>query len=316
MTSSLPPITLALAHHDRSAAHPQTAEPVPLEPSRIHRSAQLDEVRLHYVDVGRGPLVLLLHGFPDHWYIWRYQIPALAAAGFRVVAPDLRGYNTSTKPSGVQAYSIDRLAGDVAALMRHLGVERAHVVGHDWGAVVAWYFAMHHAELLDRLGILNVPHPARMTKGLRSTRQLLRSWYMFFFQLPWLPEALLRAGDYALPRQIFRRGPLRPGAASLDDVERSVAALAQPGALTAMLNYYRALVRQAPQRLSESTAVISAPTLVIWGMHDVALEAELAEPDPDLVPNQRVERVHDAGHWVQLDRPALVNRLLLEFLTI
>jgi pimeloyl-ACP methyl ester carboxylesterase/2-polyprenyl-6-methoxyphenol hydroxylase-like FAD-dependent oxidoreductase len=306
--------TLAHAARPPALLGPPEAQRVSVEPSRIHRSADLGEVRLHYVELGRGPLVVLLHGFPEHWYSWRYQIPALAAAGFRVVAPDLRGYNTSSKPSGVDAYGIDRLAGDVAALIRHLGAERAHVVGHDWGAAVAWYFAMHHADLLDRLAIMNVPHPARFAQGIRSWRQLLRSWYIFFFQLPWLPEALMRAGGYALPRLIFRHDPRRPGAFEPHELERYVAALDQPGALTAMINYYRALVRQAPRRLGEPVPVIAAPTLVIWGLRDLALGPELAEPDRALVPNLRVERFPDASHWVQVDRPAEVNRLLLEFL--
>src|SRR5438309_622169 len=153
-------------------------------------------VVLRCVESGEGPLVLLLHGFPDFWYGWRRQIPALAAAGFRVVAPDLRGYDLSGKPAGVRAYGIRTLALDVATLVEKLGATRAHVVAHDWGAGVAWAFAMTHPERLDRLAILNGPHPERLLRGLRDPLQLAKSWYMFFFQIPWLPEEILRMDDF------------------------------------------------------------------------------------------------------------------------
>ena len=140
--------------------------------------AELGDVRLHYVEEGEGPLVVLLHGFPEFWYGWRFQIPALAEAGFRVVAPDMRGYNLSSKPEGVKAYDLDVLAQDVHDLIRERGAERAFVAGHDWGAAVASWVAMKHPEVVDRLAILNVPHPRRMLHGLRTPRQLARSWYM------------------------------------------------------------------------------------------------------------------------------------------
>src|SRR5579884_3024966 len=159
-----------------------------------HRHASVNGVRLHYVEAGRGPLVVLLHGFPEFWYSWRHQIPALAAAGFRVLAPDLRGYNESDKPPGVAAYGLERVAGDVAALVRHAGERRAAVVGHDWGGGIAWWLAMHRPDVVGRLAVLNAPHPAAFRRELRTPGQLLRSWYVFFFQLPALPEWLFRAG--------------------------------------------------------------------------------------------------------------------------
>ena len=285
-----------------------------MRPARLHHYADLGDVRLHYVELGSGPLVVLLHGFPEFWYSWRYQIPVLAAAGFRVVAPDMRGYNLSSKPRGVAAYSGDRLAADVANLIRRLGADSATVVGHDWGAAVAWLFAMRYGGMLDRLAILNVPHPARFLAGLRTWRQLRKSWYMFFFQLPWLPEALARAGDFAWFRSLLRDDPIRPGAFNPADIERYVAAAAQPGALTASINYYRALFRQNLGQRMPKMARIDAPTLVIWGDQDRYLGAELAEPNRALVPNCHVERIPDASHWVQVDRPARVNELLLDFL--
>ena len=187
-----------------------------------HRHANLGDVRLHYVEAGEGPLVLLLHGFPQFWYEWRHQIPALVEAGFRVVAPDMRGYNLSDKPPGVRAYRLELLARDVERLILACGERTASLVGHDWGAIVAWIAAMRHPERVDRLVILNVPHPARFLDGLLSPGQLLRSSYMFFFQIPRLPEAVIRAGDFALLRSVFRRDPVRRGAFSAEEIERYV----------------------------------------------------------------------------------------------
>jgi pimeloyl-ACP methyl ester carboxylesterase len=268
-------------------------------------------VRLHYVEVGEGPLVVLLHGFPEFWFGWRRQIPALAAAGFRVVAPDMRGYNLSSRPAGVGSYDLDRLADDVAGLVAERGAERALLAGHDWGAAVAWWTAIRRPEVVERLAILNVPHPRRFLRGLRSPKQLARSWYMGFFQLPWLPERALAARRYAGLRAAF--ADARPGAFAPGEMDRYVEAWSQPGALTASVNYYRALARRSPRRTLGALEPVRAPTLVIWGVHDRALGAELAEPDRADVPAlQDVVRL-DASHWVQLDEPERVNELLIEF---
>lgn len=277
-----------------------------------HGRAALSDVTLHYVEAGEGPLVVLLHGFPEFWYSWRHQIPALVEVGYRIVAPDMRGYNTSEKPDSVADYHVDRLADDVAELIAERGEDSAHVVGHDWGAVVAWHFAGRHADMLEKLTILNVPHPRTMLRWLKTPKQLLKSWYMFFFQLPWIPEAAIRAGDYAYPRKVYKRGTVRRGAFSDEDIERYIQAFDEPGALTAMLNYYRAAARGVGD--ASRPPVIEADTLVIWGEQDVALRVEMAEPPADLVPNARVEYLPDASHWVQVDRPERVNELLLAFL--
>ncbi len=275
--------------------------------------ADLGEVRLHYVEAGDGPLVVLLHGFPEFWFSWRFQIPALAQAGFRVVAPDMRGYNLSSRPSGVRAYDIDRLAADVRDLIRERGAESAFLVGHDWGAAVAWATAMNHPEVVTRLAILNVPHPRRFLQGLRRPPQLLKSWYIFFFQLPWLPENLLRAGRWRAFRDGFRNDA-RPGAFTPEDIDRYVAAWSQPGAATASINYYRAVFRQSPTRAQARIRTVTAPTLVIWGERDRYLGGELAEPDRADVPNlERVVRLPEASHWVQHDEPERVTELLAEF---
>lgn len=279
-----------------------------------HRYADLEDVRLHYVEAGEGPLVVLLHGFPQFWYEWRHQIPALAEAGFRVVAPDMRGYNLSDKPSRVSDYRVELLARDVERLILTCGEQTAAVVGHDWGAIVAWIAAMRHPGRVGRLAILNVPHPARFLDGLLSPLQLLRSSYMFFFQIPWLPEEVIRAGDFALLRSALRGDPVRSGAFIAKDVERYVRAMARPGALTASLNYYRALLRN-PWETRALLERIEAPVLVIWGERDRYLSRRLAEPPPLWVPNLlRVERLADASHWVAEDRPQEVNALLLDFL--
>ena len=289
-------------------------QPIEAEIPLAHSYVDLDDVRLHVVEAGQGPLVILLHGFPEFWYSWRHQIPALARAGYHVFAPDMRGYNRSDKPHGVRPYRIDMLIRDVARLIDHAGVERAVVVGHDWGGVVAWQFAMRYPERVRRLVILNAPHPARVIAAGWSWKQLRRSWYVFFFQLPWLPEASLRARRFALLRRVLRTGPMCPGSFGPSDIERYVAAAAQPGALTAAINYYRALLRQSPAHRLRRLRPIAAQTLVIWGERDRYLGPELAEPVGSWVPDLRVERLADAGHWVQNDRPERVNRLLLDFL--
>ena len=270
-------------------------------------------VRLHYVEAGRGPLVVLLHGFPEFWFSWRFQIPALAAAGFRVVAPDMRGYNLSSRPRSVADYDIDLLAADVRDLVRERGADRAFLVGHDWGAAVAWAAAGLHPEVIERLAILNVPHPRRFLHGLRNPRQLLKSWYMVFFQLPGLPERLARAAHWRAFRYGFEHDA-RPGAFTREDIDRYVEAWSQPGAITAMMNYYRALFRQPPRRAQERIRPVNAPTLVIWGERDRYLGAELAEPDRGDVPNLAgVVRIPDASHWVHHDEPERVTQLLIDF---
>jgi epoxide hydrolase 4 len=284
------------------------------EPPVAHRYTDLAGLRLHYVEAGEGPLVVLLHGFPEFWFSWRFQIPALAAAGFRVVAPDMRGYNLSDKPKSVGSYALERLARDVERLIGALGEERAVIVGHDWGGIVAWAVAILHPERVERLVILNVPHPERFSRGLRTPRQLLRSSYAFFFQIPWLPERVLRAGDFALVRSVFRNDPVRPGTFGEENIGRYVEALSCPGALTAAINYYRALARRGPTVARALRRRIEAPVMVIWGQRDLFLVPELAKPDPVWVPNVRLERLPDASHWVQQDRPEKVNALLLDFL--
>jgi len=273
--------------------------------------AEVGDVTLHYVEAGQGPLVVLLHGFPEFWFGWRKQIGALAAEGFRVVAPDLRGYNLSSRPADVADYAADRLADDISGLIRELGAESALLVGHDWGGTVAWTTAMNHPEVVERLAILNAAHPRRLQEGLGHPRQLLRSWYFFFFALPWLPERVVRAWNWRFFRRFLRDA--RP-AATPEETDRYIEAWSQPGAATGMIDYYRRSVRQSQKQAKAQLRPISAPTLVIWGQGDRYLGESLAEPARDDVPNlDRVERVPDASHWVHHDEPELVTQLLVDF---
>ena len=272
------------------------------------------DVELHAVIAGPddGPLALLLHGFPECWYSWRRQIPALVGAGYRVVAVDQRGYNLSDKPLGVQHYQIDRLTGDIAALIRALGRERAVLVAHDWGGVVAWRFAMDHPEAVDRLVVMNAPHPVAFAKALKSDRsQQRKSWYIFAFQLPWLPEALLALSPAASARLFFRRTAVRRDAFSDADLEVMAAALAQPGAARCMVDWYRAAFRF---RAASSARTIEAPTLLIWAEDDVALGKSLASGLERGVRHLQVHFISNCGHWVQNEAPDEVNERMLAFL--
>jgi epoxide hydrolase 4 len=276
--------------------------------------ARGDGVRLHYVEAGDGPPVVLLHGFPEFWYSWRHQIPALAAAGYRAIAPDMRGYNLSDKPDGVAAYRVEKLVADVAALVADLGEERVALVGHDWGGVVAWYAAMLRPELVERLVVINAPHPAAYRRELFRTSQALRSWYTGFFQLPLLPETVFRVADGAVLERVFRYGPSRRGANDRDDVRRYKEAMLRPGAMTAAINYYRALVRYPPKLPPRDERRIRVPTMLVWGEDDAYLVEALTRDLDRWVPGIRVERLEGVSHWVQADAPETVNRLLLEFL--
>jgi pimeloyl-ACP methyl ester carboxylesterase len=272
--------------------------------------AGVGDQRLHYVEAGEGPLVVLLHGFPEFWFGWRLQIAPLVAAGFRVVAPDMRGYNLSSKPAGIAAYAADKLADDILGLIRERGVESARVVGHDWGGSVAWTLAMSHPEVVDRLAILDAAHPRSLQKGLRNPRQLSRSWYFFFFALPGVPERVVRADRFRFFRRFLRdaRPPYTP-----EEVDRYVEAWSQPGATTAMINYYRCSVRP-PKGTKQKLGTISAPTLIIFGQRDRYLGPGVREPDHADVPNlDRVEQLRGASHWVHHDQPERVTQLLVDF---
>jgi len=224
-----------------------------------------------------------------YWYSWRNQIAPLVNAGYRVVVPDQRGYNLSDKPSGIESYRIDRLTADLRELIRVCGRERAVIVAHDWGGAVAWRFAMDYASAVEKLIVMNAPHPAAFARELNTNwRQRLRSWYMFFFQLPWLPEALLGFSPQACAQVFFRGTAVRP-AFSDDDLQVMASALAQRGALREMIDWYRAAFRYPAARPNQ---VIQAPTLLIWAEDDVALDKSLTLGLEKRVPNMTVP-----VHW-------------------
>ena len=278
-----------------------------------HRFVEANGLRFHVVEAGSGPLVLLLHGFPEFWYGWRNQIPALARH-FRVVAPDLRGYNLTDKPA--TGYDYETLVGDVPALIRALGAERAHVVGHDWGGMPAWGAAAFRPDVVDRLVIMNSPHPkAYQREMLRNPRQWLSSWYIGLIQIPGLPDWLLRRDHARLVRGMLRSAAAEPTAFSGRDIAAYRRAMLRPGAIRATLAYYRAMFSRRAWALTETFPTIQAPTLLIWGQRDVALVPELANGLDAWVPRIRVERIPEAGHFVQHDRPAQVSSLILDHLT-
>jgi pimeloyl-ACP methyl ester carboxylesterase len=275
--------------------------------------AEVGDQRLHYVEAGAGPLVVLLHGFPEFWYGWRQQIKPLVDAGFRVVAPDTRGYNLSSKPDGVAAYDVGLLAADIKGLIHERGADSAMLVGHDWGGSIAWALAMNHPEVVDRLAILNAAHPRKLSQGLHHPSQLRRSWYFFFFALPDLPESVVHANNWHFFRHFLHDAnpPLTP-----EDTERYVEAWSQPGASTGMINYYRSSVRANQKEAIAALRPIKAPTLVIWGERDHYLGSDLAEPEHEDVPSlDRVERLPDASHWVHHDEAERVTQLLIGFFT-
>jgi pimeloyl-ACP methyl ester carboxylesterase len=299
---------------DRTSGPSGTAEPqaLGLLGGELREGyADIGDVRLHYVEAGEGPLIVLLHGFPEFWYGWRLQIEPLVAAGFRVVAPDMRGYNLSSRPDGVSAYDTGHLTADIRGLIHERGAESALLVGHDWGGSVAWATAMNHPEVVERLAILNAAHPRKLSQGLHHPGQLRKSWYFFFFDLPELPESVVHANHWHFFRNFLRDA--NP-AYTPEELDRYVEAWSQPGAATGMINYYRSSVRTPPKQAEAALRPISAPTLVIWGQQDRYLGPELAEPEHDDVPNlDRVERLPDASHWVHHDEHERVTQLLIDF---
>jgi pimeloyl-ACP methyl ester carboxylesterase len=286
-----------------------------------HEHVVADDVRLHVVTAGPedGDVVVLLHGFPEFWYSWREQIPALADAGYRVVVPDMRGYNESEKPRGVDAYRIDELVADVVGVIEHYAgasgeadadeAASAHVVAHDWGGGVAWSVAVGRPDVVDRLAVLNAPHPERFRELLRTPAQLKRSWYMFAFQLPWLPEFGLTRDDATVLEEVFEESM------PASELRHYRDAIQRAGAARSAVHYYRSFLREGLRdelpflsaSIPMSEGNVDAPTLVCWGEDDEALLPANAAGLDEWIPDLRVERLADASHWVQLDAPGRVN---------
>lgn len=278
-----------------------------------HGYTEANGIRFHYVEAGSGPLLVLLHGFPEFWYSWRNQIPKLAEH-FRVVAPDLRGYNETEKPR--DGYDIRTLVEDVQHLARAFDADRYVLCGHDWGGVIAWHTASRHPESVEKLVILNGPHPTAMTKALRtSLAQMRRSWYIFLFQIPGLGERRLKRNNFAAIENIFRNGLVHKERMTDADLELFKQAMAKPGALYAALEYYREAFRAARRdRFALHDVRIDVPTQVIWGEQDTALGTDLVKDLGHWVSDLRLDLVPTAGHWVQQDEPDVVAELMLDFL--
>jgi len=279
-----------------------------------HSYIETNGIKLHVVQAGpkSGVPVILLHGFPEFWYGWRKQIPALVEAGCRVIVPDQRGYNLSDKPKGVKNYGVYTLAADIIGLIDALGYQKVNLVGHDWGALVAWTLANKYPDRLHRMSIMNVPHPAVIRRFLqRDFDQIRRSWYVFFFQFPWIPEAWMRRDDW--------RGAVRAlrGSANIhsftnEDIEKHKEAWSQPGAIKSMINWYRASIQLMSKLPKDSR--IKIPTLMMWGMKDFALTHRMARPSMDYVDDGNLILFPTATHWVHLDAAEEVNQYLIDFI--
>ena len=279
-----------------------------------HSYIETNGIKLHVVQAGpkSGVPVVLLHGFPEFWRGWIHQIPALAEAGCRVIVPDQRGYNLSDKPKGAKNYAVFTLVNDILSLIDVLGYEKVNLVGHDWGAVIAWTLAILHPERLHRLSIMNVPHPAVMKRFLqRDIEQIRRSWYVFFFQLPWLPESGMQQDNWRGAVSALR-GSGKIHTFTNEDIEKYKEAWSQPGAMTAMINWYRAIMRYQPPMPKDPR--IKVPTLMMWGMKDHALSHRMARPSMDYVDEGNLIFFPDATHWVQHDAAEEVNHYLIDFI--
>jgi pimeloyl-ACP methyl ester carboxylesterase len=277
-----------------------------------HLTFHNGEIQLHAVAAGppNGPLVILLHGFPEFWYSWRRQIAPLANAGFRVVVPDQRGYNLSSKPRAVSSYTLPQLTSDIIAIADQSRSDRFYLAGHDWGAAVAWSAAIQHPQRVAKLAILNVPHPSVMFRYIRKNpRQLRRGWYMFLFQLPWLPEKIFSAFHFALGARALT-GSSRPGTFSSEALALYREAWSQPGALTGSMNWYRAAFRH---RSPFPDPTVHVPTKIIWGERDAFLLFEMARASLKYCADAELLSFSDATHWVHQEEPARVAQLLIDF---
>jgi len=279
-----------------------------------HQTIQVNDLRMHLVSEGAedAPLIVLLHGFPEFWYSWRHQIKPLAAAGYRVVAVDQRGYNLTDKHG---PYDIFTLSDDIAGLIRALGYQKAAaVIGHDWGGVVTWTFGARHADMLEKLIVCNVPH---ISAGIAAFSrlylpQIMKSWYMFFFQLPSLPERLIAANDYKLFADVIQEQT--KGAVTDTEIAYFKQAWAQPGALFASVSWYRALF-QSTSKIAQTDMNVYVPSLLIWGDQDSALTTTTAEWSRRYVQDFTLRAVLGVSHWVEQEAPEIVTRYILDFLS-
>ena len=278
------------------------------------RFVETNGIKLHVMEAGPadGPMLLFLHGFPEFWYAWRKQLSYFAKKGYLVVAPDQRGYNLSDKPQEITAYKIDELAKDIVGLIDAYQRERIFLVGHDWGASVSWWVALKYPERIAKLVIMNVPHPKVMAKTLfTNPRQMQKSWYIFYFQLPGAVEKFASANSYAWPVNLLA-ATSRPGAFQPEELEEYRKAFMQPGAFSAMVNWYRAMIQT--QQEPPKDFDVTMPMILIWGMKDVALLSEMAYESMAFCKHGRLVTFPDASHWIQHEEADPVNALIAEFI--
>jgi pimeloyl-ACP methyl ester carboxylesterase len=281
---------------------PDVLDGVPL----THRIVTVGNSDVHCVEAGTGPTVLLLHGFPEFWYSWRNQIPALVHAGFRTIAIDLRGYGDSSKPAAIDAYRLPAVVDEIAGVLVQSGESPCAVVGHDWGGLLAWLLPMMHPALVSRLTVLNTPHPVPYSREIRCSReQRVRMIYQLFMQPPIVPEIALRI---LLPSMMRRMSNV-----SEDELRVYAEAWRPRAARRGMVNYYRAL-RRHRKELRSLVRPIEIPTMLIWGEREPVFTRATTERFEEYVPNLRIVRVPEARHFVQADAPDVVNRSLMEFL--
>jgi pimeloyl-ACP methyl ester carboxylesterase len=277
-----------------------------------HRNIQVNGITLHVAEAGPadGPLLILLHGFPESWHAWQDYLAPLAAAGFHLIVPDQRGYNLSGKPAGVASYALDHLARDAVALAALMGADRFQLVGHDWGGSVAWWIASHYPEHVERMVVLNAPHPAIWRRAMKHPDQRERSRYVQGLRLRFLPELFIRLGGYKALFNAFSSA--RPGGLPPMMLMRHYEGWRRPGALTAMINWYRALFRQDMALPKQGS--LSAPTLILWGDCDEYAVPRLAEASAALCRDARVVHFVNSGHWLAYDARDVVVSQLLRFL--
>ncbi|MFT6009036.1 MAG: pimeloyl-ACP methyl ester carboxylesterase, partial [Parasphingorhabdus sp.] len=278
--------------------------------SFVEANGQIFEV----AQAGEGKkLALCLHGFPELHYSWRHQIPVLVEMGYKVWAPNLRGYGGSSKPDGVDSYRLNTLVQDVAALIDASGAEEVTLIAHDWGAIIAWHFAILKVRPLTRLVIMNVPHPRCARRELKHWYQLKKSWYIFFFQLPRIPEWLFGLNGAERIKRAISRMAVDKSRFPEEDLQVYADAASRPGALRSMINYYRALLR-TPDARDIGDAMVHIPTLMIWGEEDAAIDIRCTDGTEEWVPDLELHRLPGVSHWVQQEAPEKVNAILREWL--
>ncbi|MEH6663010.1 MAG: alpha/beta hydrolase [Parasphingorhabdus sp.] len=278
------------------------------------QSVKANGLTFEVATAGEGKkLALCLHGFPELNYSWRHQIPLLVEMGYKVWAPNLRGYGGSTKPDGIESYRLNTLVQDVAALIDASDAEDVTLIAHDWGAIIAWHFAIKKIRPLTRLVIMNVPHPKCAQREMKHWYQLKKSWYIFFFQLPWLPEKMLGRNRAEPVKEAFSKMAVDKSRFPDSELQVYADAARRPGALRSMINYYRALLRTKDAR-DIGDGMVTVPTLMIWGEEDTAIDIRCTDGTEQWVPNLELHRLPGVSHWVQQEAPEKVNSILREWL--